>query len=214
MAFDLSSISHQLNQMSFLELSQLQEKISRAKEDKEKEVEQELVETYGARFTNLIGLENLKKIPIVSAEQVHLDHCDDYPQGRVHPDDLAGKNAARGVDGSGRPFLLLVVCLFDREKNKLAKVVEVVFRRYNDSLPPYRDNYVTALQNNYGTIEEKKCCSSALYSSGGMVDNQLKGVRDLLEGKVIEPIGTSPYVEFSNGQRESVGSLRLASYRV
>jgi hypothetical protein len=141
------------------------------------------------RFIERVGLDCLMALPVVTAESLGLSVSRKYPECVVTPEMLGGESVVRGLDGINRPFVAIKVNLLDSTtRERVAQVVEVVFKRY-----PYTgeganglyhgDNYVTALTNRG---DDGKQYLSGLYSAGSMSNKQLASVGKLLSGEIVE----------------------------
>jgi len=158
-------------------------------EQARRKLELGLEDLYGKWFCDLVGLEQLRALPVVPAKEVNLDADETYPQYWVKPQHLK-TSAVRGIWGIEypRPFVAVKIELISPATKKVrATVVEVIFKRYSVNRDGAKgkmmeDNYVTALGNQ---TDEGEKYGSVLYSSGGMSSEQIQALRDLLAGKEI-----------------------------
>jgi hypothetical protein len=174
------SIDSLISSMNFSEINELIQKLQHAQVKKKKTI----VPNYGEIFCKIIGEETLCNLPEVSAKSLNLQVKNKYPQGIVKPSMLGDTSAVRGILSWERPFIAVKIEAKEVETQKIVGVfVEVIFKRYTDSYP---NLYVTALGN---TSDEGEKVSSFLYSSGGMNEEQMQAVKDLLDGKeILDPL--------------------------
>lgn len=150
-------------------------------------------DNYGDSFTDIVGAELIDDLPEVPAKQLNLHSGEGkYAPACVKPEDLGEFSAVRGIMGSGRPFVAIRVEIIDKAKQTVIdKTVELIFKRYSLGGDGKRgalceNNFVTALST---LGESGKTHRSYLYSSGGMSEEQMEAVRDLLQtGETISPL--------------------------
>lgn len=178
MSSSLDAIIGILNQDPSLDLNRLAELVEHRK----------IELTYGRTFTQIVGAENIFKLPVVDAQELNLRSEDKYYQNTTKPSHMKDKSAVRGTNGRNCPFVAIKIDVLVAETRQLvAKVVEVVFKRYGNSGDGsfgkiHENNYVTTLST---VTEEGESHPSYLYSQSGMSESQIQAVRDLLEGKEI-----------------------------
>ncbi|MCE2982067.1 MAG: hypothetical protein LW832_00735 [Parachlamydia sp.] len=145
---------------------------------------------YGDYFCSIV--KHIFRLQEVEAEKLNLVNEGKYPSHRVSPAMLGNESAVRGMMGSNRPFLAIKIEVLDATTKLVQKVTtEVIFKRYPlGSWPDREDVYVTVLGNQTFDVNGNKLEGyhhSFLYAGGGMSDEQLRAVQDLLEGKEIVP---------------------------
>lgn len=171
-----------LASMSLLTLEKL---IQNAQQEIIKKQE-EVTSKYGDWFCGIIGKEIIFKLPEVKAEALKLHEDRKYPSNKTKPSMLGSYSAVRGMLSYDRPFIAIKIEAKDVINKKLIGVfVEVIFTRFTEKST---GNYVTALCN---AAEDGTTHASFLYGTGGMSQQQIEAVRDLLLGKTI-PAPTSP----------------------
>lgn len=150
-----------------------------------KQMDAQICDQYGEYFVNLIGLENIRKIPVVKAQEVGLDNpekdlCIDLSKVQFP--------VCRGLDGANRPFIIMKADYFVMKKT--VQIALMVFKRYSIDYNGKKDgyygnNYVTSLRN-VGSDGEIYYTPHKIYSGGGMSTKQIAQIRDLLEGKRVD----------------------------
>lgn len=160
------------------------------------ETEEQIRNVYGDWFCNTVGIENLIKMPEVTAESLNLHIPKKYPRNTVTVELFKGiSSGVKGFDCFNRPFIAILVERYDNRENKIFKYVEVIFKRYSINFDGgkgklHEDNYVSALEN---TCDDGQSRESVFYQTGATYDwNHL---RKLLGG---EPIRTT-LMEYSEG---------------
>ncbi len=185
MSFFTGDASKKKPSLSSLSNEELNSLVSEAQAEQASRMKK-VKDLYGAFFSDIIGLEQLYKLPEVPAQQLRLNVDLKYPQQRALPSHMPHTSAVRGILGvqDRTPFVAVKIEVLDPTTKKVeAVVVEVIFKRYSLS----EDNYVTALSN---ITEDGKIVPSVLYTGGAMSPIQITAVRELLEGKTIKaPIG-------------------------
>lgn len=158
------------------------------------EIEMRVKEAYGKLFCEKIGLKTICRLPVVSAKDLNLEHSGKYPNAMIIPSMLKGEYAVRGMM-EARPFVAIVLGHVDEKTNEITDVfVEIIFKRYSirgdgGKGKVYEDNYVTANTVWFDKKGNQQEVPSCLYASGGMTPEQLRVVRDLLDGKTCETRG-------------------------
>jgi len=176
-------MSLSLPQLSFRDLTALQNQIQNEMDKREKEVRDD----FGNCFVNQIGVRLLAEVPKVEASQVGLVNIEgvEYPSEAFQYN--AASSAVRGIMGiqHPRPFLAMKIEILNQGQQKIAKVAELVFQRYSEE----QDNYVTLTSAKIlageASLPSPAPSSSFLYTSGGMNQKQLEAIGSLLEGKTV-----------------------------
>jgi hypothetical protein len=174
--------------MNGLEISALIDLLQKEETNRKTEIK----DAYGPDFCNIVSVEKIYGLAKVEAKTLGLENDSECPDNIVTPAMLNGCCAVRGVMGSLRPFIAIKIDILDsKTKEKIDVVVELVFKRYSlkgdGGKGKYMENnYVTAL---FITSEKghsfPSFCYSDLYCSGGMSEEEMAAVKDLLDGKTI-----------------------------
>ncbi len=193
MATAATSMASALRTMNLNELNALRDLI--AKEETTRKTE--LVNTYGEWFCNIVGVDRIFQLTQVEAKDLNLTNDGKYPQCVVQPSMLKNHSAVRGMMGSNRPFVAVKIEVLDSETKKVVGVVvELIFKRYNmegcgRKGGAREHQYVTALAN---SREDGTRIDSSLYCAGGMTNQQITAVKNLLEGQEIESVAGPKYL--------------------
>ena len=163
-------------------------------ENRKKQKEQ-IKKNYGEHFTKIIGAKTIQGLKEIPAEALNLTGIGKYPVRVVTPSMLKNCSAARTTifskNNEGefvypRSAILIKVDLLDPNTlEKVDTVVEVIFKRYWNM----NGNYVTAL---YNLSELNQSYPSTLYAAGGMTEDNIAAVAQLLEGETI----ATPYTTY------------------
>lgn len=155
----------------------------------EKEKVEHVKNTYGLWFSNAIGLPLLVDLPVIDYKQLDLTNLSKYNEQRAKPEHMKGLSAGRGIisdqDIVGirhRPFIAVLIEIKDKKTLRIIdEVVEVFFKRdvYDEN------NYVSSLTT-YSKTDAAHYRQSVFHCGSGMNENDIKSVRELLEGKEIE----------------------------
>ncbi len=180
---DISSL---VQSMSELELNVLKNHIEKEEAQRKANIEA----TYGSHFCKIVGIEQIYLLAQVEAKELSLESHSKYPEKVVTPKMLGQHSAVRGITGQQHPFIAIRIDVLDCDtKEKVDEVVELIYTRHSlkgdgGKGRIHENNYVTALTN---TSANGKTLNSFLYSSGGMSNEQMEAVSDLLSGKQIIP---------------------------
>lgn len=146
---------------------------------------------YGEVFTGIVGGNKIFDIPEMDARELHLDNPGEYPEDRVTPG-LFKAATTRGIMGDGRPFIAIKVELLDPATGAVvAKVVEVIFKRYSlqgdGGKGQAHEHHYVSVQSNRG--DDGKRYPSLFQPEGRMDKAQMEALRDLLQDKTVDPRG-------------------------
>lgn len=143
----------------------------------------EISEHHSAKFIECVGLDTLKRIPVVDPEVVGFKGNSKYPVS-IPPSKLGSEVIVRGHH-LGRGFVAAKVRILDQTGLKVTEVVQIVFMRCarDCGVVGYREgNYVTAL----GCVDDEgQRYSDGLYQSGDMTGSQLERASKLFRGEKI-----------------------------
>ena len=113
----VGSLTFKMNGLNLSDLDQLREEINKQIDTQVEERKIQIVETFGDRFTNIVGVGLIDSLPEVSAESLKLDgKVSKYPGGIVKPSDLDGHSAVRSIMGDKRPVIALTIELLSESK--------------------------------------------------------------------------------------------------
>jgi hypothetical protein len=178
-------------------------------QEKLKQIEKD----YGSLFCSYIKPETISEIQEVACKDLGLHIDRKYHENIVTPSQLHKQVVVRTKDGANRPLIAIRVELLDERKNKLCEVVELVYKRYSlngdGKKGGCRENHwVTALSNRSSHAFEFR---SGL-ASGEMTPEQLKRVKDLLEGKTVDTMNGKNGTWASTMDSTGVSFYQIAYY--
>lgn len=166
--------------MSSAQLIQLREAISqeetkRYQQEEAKKLKTAITNLYGDYFCEIVGLENISRLPEVKAEDVGLHVTGKYPYRQAQPKMLGKESAVRGIMSGDRPFVAIKLQVEDEESKVLGIFVEIIFKSDTGS---YHSG--SSAIDDYGNTH-----SELIPSSDGLSDENMKVVKNLLEGKKV-----------------------------
>lgn len=187
------SLSIDFSSLTICELDDLSKKIEQAKIARQKLVPV----NYGAWFCAIIGEQAICNLPEVTAESLGLQNVIKYATDIVKPSMLRLHSAVRGILSWNRPFIAIKIEVKDAHTDEyIGTVVEVIHRRFapnKDGGPGQLgiETFVTGVSN---LTDDDKRIHGLLYCAGGMNEQKLIAVRDLLAGKeVLSPVSGGNY---------------------
>lgn len=149
------------------------------------DTEEQIRDVYGERFCNTVGIENILKMPRVTAESLNLQNPGKYPSQIVLVDFLKEASAVKGLDGCKRPFIAIRMEYYDNRENKIVKYVELIFKRYSidgdgGKGQLHENTYVSALDN---MCDDGRVRESVFYQTGGTQD--WSHMKVLMDGQLV-----------------------------
>lgn len=150
-------------------------------------MEKQITDHYGAYFVNMVGLEIIRQMPVVSAEEVNLSEPGKYVSAKIDPNKLK-HITCRGLDGFNRPFIIIKTDL-NLGSFKTVKIALIIFKFCSiefegKSGGSQEDNYATALEN-LGSDGKKYDTPKKIYSLEKMTHREILLFKDLLIGRTI-----------------------------
>lgn len=159
----------------------------------------QLREVYGDWFCDTVGIDNLKKMPRVTAESLNLQNASKYHSNTVLVDAFKKAvkdketSAVKGLDGYDRPFIAILMQGYDKTENKLVNYVELISKRHSirdfgDKEQRQKNKYISAL---YNMCDDGKSRQSVFYNDNLFLSHLKDRNWDLLK-KLLggEPVRT------------------------
>lgn len=103
---------------------------------------EQLLDMYGEKFCNAIGIENLLKMPQLPLESLLFTSYNDFytraftVEKFVHAADQA--HAVRGVDTNNHPYIAIKLAYLDKNKDKKYEFIEVIYQKNKYEMDNYK----------------------------------------------------------------------------
>lgn len=169
-------------------------------------INDQIYREYGEHFVNIIGLDRIRKISVMTAQQAHLQHGFDFEFrnfGHYYLPELV----CRGLDGQKRPFILIKVNDYLSANGMGISSALLIINRFPSTSQKHSYLAVQKCKEFFMRLIYPNDCKEYRIFEGNfhnfpneeMSEDDLKQIPDLLDGKKVY-LSASEYLQKSDSR--------------